>query len=344
MKRNRLLAMGCGLLLSVSCVVPGAAGVMVYAEVQDSGQLESPAGDEAKNDYEEQNLDSSGNELDSSVKEVGQPENVMDDVSESHNENGDFEDLSDLPPEEDYLDVTVDESQLQLKVNRAFKITLNVSGGEPPYRIYGYYGPDWVQVDGIELKGIPTEPGEYLFSYEVRDANDKASWGLDFALVVGEEVETIPFVRLPSDDGLITLVAGEAFKLPLIINGGTPPYTYEFYGAPDWMKIEGDYFVGKPDKVYDEFLIGLGVSDANSPAGDVYEYTIKVVEKEPEILQAVQDEKKGPSTPKVSSYKTEAVQTRDTAPVGTMGIALLTACVGTIGIIWRGKKYQKMNK
>ena len=340
MKRNRLFVLGCGLLLTVSCVGAGTAGRLVYAGVQEPVQLETPAIEDTKSVAEEQNLESGEGESNtlgeeaSPVELPGETEEVLTDM---YNENEAVGDASEPVIEEELLEAAVDESQLHLEVNRAFLITLDVSKGEPPYQIYEYNGPDWAFVRGTEILGTPNEPGEYLFTYKVRDANGKSTTGLDLTLVVGEEVGTIPDVKLPSDDGVITLVAGEAFKLPLGVIGGTPPFTYEFHGAPEWMKIEGDYLVGKPDKVYEEFLIGLGVADANNLSGNVCEYTIKVIEKETEKLPDAQDEKKGPNTAETSAHKIDAVQTRDAAPVRTLAATLLAACTGAIAII-KGKR------
>lgn len=340
MKRNRLYVLGCGLLLTVSCIGSGAAGELVYAGVQDTVQLEASAIVDTMTGVEEQNLDSGEgkrNTLGEEALPVEQPGETKEVLTDMYDENEAEGDTSEPVIEEDFLDVAVDESQLHLEVNRAFLITLDVSKGEPPYQIYEYNGPEWAFVRGTEILGTPNEPGEYSFSYKVRDANGKTSTELDVTFVVGEEVGTIPEVKLPSDDGVVTLVVGEAFKLPLEVTGGTPPFTYEFHGAPDWMKIEGDYLVGKPDKVYDEFLIGLGVADANSLAGNVREYTIKMIEKEPEKLPDAQDEKKGSNTAETSSHKIDAVQTRDAAPIGRLAVTLLAAYAGAIAII-KGKK------
>ena len=58
MKRNRLYVLGCGLLLTVSCIGAGAAGELVYAGVQEPVQLEAPAIVDTMTGVEEQNLDS----------------------------------------------------------------------------------------------------------------------------------------------------------------------------------------------------------------------------------------------------------------------------------------------
>ena len=139
MKRNRLFVLGCGLLLTVSCVGAGTAGMLVYAGVQEPVQLETPAIEDTKSVAEEQNLESGEGESNtlgeeaSPVELPGETEEVLTDM---YNENEAVGDASEPVIEEELLEAAVDESQLHLEVNRAFLITLDVSKGEPPYQIY----------------------------------------------------------------------------------------------------------------------------------------------------------------------------------------------------------------
>ena len=130
MKRNRLYVLGCGLLLTVSCIGSGAAGELVYAGVQDTVQLEASAIVDTMTGVEEQNLDSGEgkrNTLGEEALPVEQPGETKEVLTDMYDENEAEGDTSEPVIEEDFLDVAVDESQLHLEVNRAFLITLDVS-------------------------------------------------------------------------------------------------------------------------------------------------------------------------------------------------------------------------
>lgn len=269
-----------------------------------------------------------------------------DTVSLFKKENSGEKDKKDKKEEISYLDVTVDHSKLNLQINEEFELPLIVTGGQEPYRIHGYAGPDWLKADGITFKGTPPKAGVYVVSYEVWDANDKASWGLDLQLVVGGGDETMPKVKLAADKSDRTLVMGEEFRLPIEISGGTAPYTVKLYSAPEWMKLENNNLVGKPGELLDEYYIGIGVIDANGTEGEIQKYAISVVKtkEEKEKMETVEASKEKKDSPKEekedsnTSNTSKAVKTGDVAPIGILVVLLVAAGIGIVIVTKRKKK------
>lgn len=252
---------------------------------------------------------------------------------------------------EDLLDVSLGYDKLELEVNKEFEITLKVSGGEPPYRIEGYAGPDWLKVDGITISGKPPKAGVYVLSYSVIDAKGKVSWGLDSQIVVGGGDDSMPKVKLAADEDDLTVVLDEEFRFPIEISGGTAPYTIKIYSAPEWVKLENNAIVGKATELSEGYGFGISVVDANGTESEMLPCAIKVVKekqnkdkdeekdkKDEKTIEASKDKKESTKDNKESSNTTDAVKTGDTAPIAILVIVLIAAGIGIVIFTKKKKK------
>ena len=320
-------------------------------ETQDTKEKQTP---DTQNKDAEKNAEANSDNKDSKEKDSKFSE---DDIKESTTENSETvtlfkkessvdKDKEDKAKEESLLDVTLDDSKLNLQINKEFELPLIVSGGEEPYKIYGFAGPDWVKADGITFKGTPPKAGVYVVSYGVEDVNGKISWGLDLQLVVGGGDESMPKVKLAADKSDRTLVMGEEFRLPIEISGGTAPYTIKLCAAPEWMKVENNNLVGKPETILKGYHIGIGVVDANGTEGEMQDYAFYVVEtkEEKEKMETVEASKEKKDSPKEekedsnTSNTSKAVKTGDMAPIGILVVLLVAAGIVIVIVTKRKKK------
>lgn len=252
---------------------------------------------------------------------------------------------------EDLLDVSLGYDKLELEVNKEFEITLKVSGGEPPYRIEGYAGPDWLKVEGITISGKPPKAGVYVLSYSVIDSKGKVSWGLDSQIVVGGGDDSMPKVKLAADEDDMTVVLGEKFRFPIEISGGAAPYTIKIYSAPEWVRLENNAIVGKATELSEGYGFGISVVDANGTESEMLPCAIKVVKekqdrdkdkekdkKDEKTIEASKDKKESTKDNKESSNTTNAVKTGDTAPIAILVVVLIAAGIGIVIFTKKKKK------
>ncbi|MCQ4669991.1 LPXTG cell wall anchor domain-containing protein [Lactonifactor longoviformis] len=326
-------------------------------EKQDTNQSESSetkgsdkkAGSEGT-DSETRKADAKNEQKSSSEEEIIEESTADSDaVTLFKQVNGDGKEKTET--KEDYLDVSLGHDKLELEINKEFELTLKVSGGKPPYKIDGYYGPDWLKVDGITLSGKPTKAGVYLFSYTVSDANGKISWGLDAQIVVGGGDTSMPKVKLVTQENDTAVVLGEDFRFPIEISGGTAPYTIKLRGAPEWVKLENGALVGKATELSEGYGFGISVVDANGTESEMLPCAIKVVKekqdrdkdkekdkKDEKTIEASKDKKESTKDNKESSNTTNAVKTGDTAPIAILVVVLIAAGIGIVIFTKKKKK------
>ena len=105
---------------------------------------------------------------------------------------------------------------------KPYATSLSASGGSPPY---GFSIPNGALPPGLtlspqeKLSGLPTQPGDYTFEIEARDANNCAARN-SYTLSICDAPSVSP-ARL--DD----LFRGKPHGSTLTASGGTPPYRYQ---------------------------------------------------------------------------------------------------------------------
>ncbi len=107
-------------------------------------------------------------------------------------------------------------------VSRNYRLPM-VTGGVPPYSAALSQGqiPEGLSIQGAELTGMPTKPGNYQFTVDVRDSNEPQG------RVAGRfEVKVIEIAPLAIEERELKFNVRAEVSAQLTGKGGVPPYSW----------------------------------------------------------------------------------------------------------------------
>ncbi len=137
------------------------------------------------------------------------------------------------------------EGEVHSCVSAPIRIPLLAEGGTAPvlWRRIDSGDADWLVVDGSAVRGTPPAPGRWRIGLEAEDASGQTARG-DLTIVIAGLPSGLPLKLLTAS--LPTAYSAVPYEHRLGAEGGTPPYTWEERGLPDWAALQGDVLRGTP--------------------------------------------------------------------------------------------------